>query len=111
MDNMTALEVLINFANKCGIPNKGGVKPGYGHLALANTPQLKFESKYFYDVKNALKTLIDSEKYNIFYRGLSLKESIKNLPPKGKYFTLCVDEKNNKKLSQLCISNYNCIGL
>jgi hypothetical protein len=111
MSNKLALEELKKFANNCGIPNKGGVKSGLGRLALSETPQLKFESKYYNQVREALKTTIDKDKFHIFFRGLSLKESIKNLPPKGKYFTICVEVKNDIRLSQMCIANYSNIGL
>ena len=106
------LAALKNFANNCGIPNKGGVKSGYGHMALANTPQLKFESQYYSQVREALKNTLEKDpNFFVFFRGLSLQESIKGLPPKGKYFTVCVETRNPKKNGQLLIANSSSMGI
>jgi hypothetical protein len=107
-----ALNALKKFANNCGIPNKGGVKSGYGHLALANTPQLKFESKYYVQVREALKNTLEKDpNFFVFFRGIGLKESIKGLPPKGKYFTLCLEKRNPQRCSQLIIANNSSMGI
>ena len=107
-----ALTALKKFANECGIPSKGCVKSGYGHMALANTPMLKFEAKYYDDVRNALKnTLENDQNLMVFFRGISLHDSIKGNPPKGKYFTLCVELKDNRRLSNMAIANFKSIGI
>lgn len=104
--------MLKKFANECGIPNKGSVKLGWGRLALANTPMLKFESRYYEDVRNALKDTLENDKnLMVFFRSIILHDSIKGNPPKGKYFTVCVERRNNTRLSQMAIANYNTIGV
>lgn len=107
-----ALSALEKFANECGIPSKGGVKSGWGKMALANTPMLKFESKHFDAVRKAVKSTLENDKsLMVFFRGISLLDSIKGLPPKGKYFTLCVEASNKERLSQLTIANIKSIGI
>ena len=107
-----ALNALKKFANECGIPNKGGVKSGYGRLALANTPMLKFESKYYDDVRKALSnTLEKDDRFHVFFRGINLIDSIEGLPPKGKYFTVCVEIANKQRFGQMLIANGSSMGI
>lgn len=104
--------MLKDFVKECGIPTKGGVKSGWGHMALKETPQVKFESKYYDDVRKALaNTLAKKTNINIFFRGISMIDSLKGNPPKGKYFTLCVQRRNDRKMSQMAIANFSSIGI
>ena len=109
---MNALTALENFAATCGIPNKGGVKHGWGKLALADTPMLKFETQYYKQVRKALAdTLEKDENFNIFFRGISLVDSLKNREPKGKYFTVCIEPRDPRRFSQMMIANGSSMGI
>lgn len=109
---MNALEELKKFAETCNIPNVGGVKSGWGRLALANTPMLKFKSEHYASVKAALaSTLEKNPELMVFFRGISLADSLRGRPPSGKYFTVCVECKNPRKLGQMCIANYASTGI
>lgn len=106
------LEILKDFVKECGIPTKGSVKSGFGHMALKETPMVKFESRYYDDVRKALaNTLAKKSDINIFFKGISMMDSLKGNSPKGKYFTLCVQRRDDQKMSQTLFANFSSIGL
>ena len=109
---MSAFEELKKFADTCGIPNVGGVKKGWGTMSLKDTPMLKFKSEHYVEVRKALATTLEANpKLTVFFRSISLIDAIKGKPPKGKYFTVCVESRNDRKLGQMCISYPGSIGV